>query len=68
MKIQKEILRSRQNPLVKWVASLHEKKNRDAYRSFMVEGEKLTAEAADSGLPVTHIFIAESKKDYLIRV
>lgn len=67
MKIQKEILKSRQNPTVKWAASLCEKKNRDQYRVFMLEGEKLTFEAAEAGLEVTHIFIAESKSVNLLK-
>ncbi|MBQ8689974.1 MAG: RNA methyltransferase [Clostridia bacterium] len=66
MKIYNEVLTSRQNQTVKWVVTLHDKKGRDASRSFMAEGEKLTLEAASAGLPVTHIFISETKKDKLL--
>ena len=48
---------SRNNPKIKWVASLTEKKRRAENRSFFVEGEKLMIEAFSSGLPLTHLFI-----------
>ena len=63
MIILNETITSRQNPLVKWAASLSEKKSREAERSFIAEGEKLCFEAAKSKLPVTHVFVSESKKD-----
>ena len=66
MKIFNEIITSRQNPVVKWAASLSEKKNREAERSFIAEGEKLCFEAAKSLLPVTHIFVAESRREALV--
>jgi len=62
MRIQEEIITSRNNPKVKWAASLASKKGRDAERSFIAEGEKLTFEALEAHLPVTNIFISESKK------
>ena len=62
MKIQEEIITSRNNPKVKWAASLSSKKGREEERSFIAEGEKLTFEALEAGLPVTNIFITESKK------
>ena len=65
MKINNEILTSRQNPTVKWAASLTEKKHRDAHRAFLAEGEKLTFEAAEAGLDITHVFVAQSKKERL---
>ena len=65
MKISNETITSRQNPLIKWAASLSEKKNREAERAFIAEGEKLCFEAAKSHLPVTHIFVSENKKDKL---
>ena len=61
MKIQKEVLTSRQNDKIKWVASLKDKKHRDEYRSFIAEGIKLTLEAAGAGASVTHIFISQSR-------
>ena len=61
MKIQKTILTSRQNATVKWVASLHDKKGRRACRAFIAEGEKLTFEAAETGLPITHVFVSDKR-------
>ena len=63
MKIRQEILSSRNNPLVKWAASLADKKERSKARSFFVEGEKLSLEAIKNRLPISYIFIAESKYD-----
>ncbi len=62
MKIKADIITARANPLIKWAASLSEKKNRDSSRSFIAEGRKLTLEAAASALNVSHIFLAESKR------
>ena len=61
-----DTITSRSNPRVKWAASLTTKKGRDEARSFIAEGEKLSFEAMEGGLPVTHVFIAESKKDRLL--
>ena len=66
MKIHTDIITSRQNPTVKWASSLLEKKYREEHRTFIAEGEKLTFEAADAGLPVTHVFVAMSKSERLI--
>ena len=65
MLINKDIISSRQNDLIKWAASLSDKKYREKERCFLAEGEKLCFEAAKSSLPVTHIFISESKRDRL---
>lgn len=54
---------SRNNPLVKWAASLVDKKARAESGSFFVEGEKLSLEAINNRLPISYIFIAESKYD-----
>ena len=61
MKLNAEVITSRNNPLIKWAASLSEKKFRDAERSFIVEGEKLAFEALSAGLPVSHVFIEEGR-------
>ena len=61
-----EVITSRNNPIVKWAASLSDKKGRALARSFIAEGVKLTCEAIEARLPVTHIFIAESKKDAIL--
>ena len=55
-----EIITSRSNPLVKWVASLHDKKGRRAEHCFIAEGIKLTLEAINSGMPLEHILVSES--------
>ena len=63
MIILEEVISSRNNPTVKWAATLSDKKGRDAASSFIVEGKKLVFEALDNFLPVSHIFVAESKKE-----
>ncbi len=63
MKIGFETIISRNNPKVKWAASLADKKGRAEACSFIAEGEKLTLEALASMLPVTHIFVNEEKKE-----
>ena len=61
-----DILTSRNNPKVKWAASLSNKKTRGENRAFIAEGEKLVMEALDACLDITHIFISEKKKtEYL---
>ena len=62
MKISDQLITSRNNELVKWAASLTVKKSREASRSFIAEGEKLSFEALETGLPVSHIFVLEEKK------
>ena len=66
MIIFKDIISSRSNPTVKWAASLADKKGRGEFSAFLAEGEKLTIEALSCGLPVTHVFIMESKSDKLL--
>ena len=66
MIINNEIISSRQNPIVKWASSLSDKKSREKNASFIAEGEKLCFEAALSGLPVSHIFVSESKRDAIL--
>ena len=59
---------SRANPTVAFAASLKEKKYRDKEGLFLIEGFKLFEEAASMRLPITHVFIAEGKKElYLDR-
>jgi TrmH family RNA methyltransferase len=66
MKIQSSIITSRQNPVLKWVCTLHDKKGRAQNKCFIAEGEKLSFEAASELLPVKCIFICETKKDKLL--
>lgn len=54
---------SRQNPTVLWASSLGEKKYRERHEAFLVEGVKLVCEALSLALPVTHIFVCESKAE-----
>ena len=63
MILNKDIIYSRNNPLVKWVVSLHDKKGRVQSRAFIAEGVKLSFEAIEARLPVTHVFIAQSRVD-----
>ena len=66
MTIKKEVITSRNNTLIKWVSSLHSKKGREENGCFFAEGIKLVKEALEAKLPVTYIFLAQSKKsEYL---
>ncbi len=62
MKVFSDIISSRNNSLVKWAASLSNKKSREEEHSFIAEGEKLSLEALTAHLPVSHIFIDENKR------
>jgi len=66
LRINGEIISSRNNPTVKWAAGLKEKKNREISKSFICEGEKLTYEAISGNLDITHIFITESKQELIL--
>ena len=66
MKIFRDIISSRNNPTVKWAASLAEKKGRTSEGAFIAEGEKLSLEALRRNLPVTHIFIMEGKEERIL--
>ena len=66
MFIHKEVITSRNNPTVKLVASLADKKGRAAEKCFIAEGEKLTYEALSERLPVTKILIREDKAEAVI--
>lgn len=68
MKINYNQITSKNNPLIKWAGSLKEKKYRESEGCFLAEGEKLTREALEAGLPVTHIFICESKSNYFLNL
>ncbi len=66
MKVCNDVIASRNNPIVKWAASLANKKGREDARAFLAEGEKLTKEALEAGLPVSHLFFLESKYSELM--
>ena len=56
----KEIITSRQNPLVKTVCSLSEKKHRRAMKLFRFDGVKLFEEASSCGLGVEYVILSEN--------
>lgn len=69
MKIISDIISSRSNPTVKWAASLLTKKGREEEKAFVIEGKKLVFEAAEIGLPITHVFVEESRRqEYEFRI
>lgn len=66
MNIVETVITSRQNPTVKWAASLQDAKGREASGAFLCEGEKLTFEAARAALSVTHIFVRQTRRDAVL--
>ena len=62
----KDIISSRNNEIVKWAASLTEKKGRNKENAFICEGEKLAMEAIFAKAPITHIFLSLDKYDALM--
>ena len=62
MNFDNEIITSRNNQLVKWAASLSDKKNRKETGYFMAEGVKLTKEAFEANLPIDYCIVTETKK------
>ena len=66
MNVFRDIISSRNNPTVKWAASLAEKKGRSEAGAFIAEGEKLSLEALRRGLPVTHILVMEGKEERIL--
>ena len=66
MIFNEEIIRSRTNPTVKLYATLKDKKGRDNESAFLAEGEKLTYEALEAGLPVIKVLVAESKSERIV--
>ena len=66
MNLNQEVITSRNNPIVKWAASLQDKKWRDREGCFIAEGTKLTLEAIEAGLPIHSVFVDEDKKDKIL--
>lgn len=58
-----DIITSRQNPLISGTAKLGDKKHRDADSLFLLDGIKLTLEAASSPLTVEYVIIREDAAD-----
>lgn len=63
--MQNEVIRSRQNRLVKLVCSLERKKLREELGLFRFDGIKLCLEALSKGLVPEYIFVCESRYDEL---
>ena len=58
--IEKMILTSKNNPLIKETAALKEKKARKEMGMFLVEGRKMAAECQKSDFEIDRVFVAES--------
>ena len=61
---EKLYLTSRQNPTIKWLSSLSEKKYRDESQSFLLEGKKLCEEGMRAGLVISHIVVREDNHEW----
>lgn len=59
----KEIIQSRQNPLVKTVYSLLDKKHRRAMKLFRFDGVKLFSEALLCGVDIKHVVVSEGASE-----
>jgi len=56
------IYSSKQNPIIKGINSLKEKKYRDLNKQFIVEGIKMVNEAIKYGIPINKIVVTEKMK------
>ena len=69
MNVIEPVITSRKNSHVTETAALHEKKYRYERGLFLIEGEKLVAEAISYGLPIVELFLSEGKaQDVLSRL
>ena len=59
--MQNEVIRSRQNRLVKLACSLERKKGREESGLFRFDGIKLCNEALSKGIALEYVFVAESR-------
>ena len=64
----KEVIVSRQNPLIKTVCSLLEKKHRKAMGLFRFDGAKLFYEACLCGLCIEYVIVSEKANFYCMQV
>lgn len=55
------VIVSKNNPLVKELVSLKEKKHRESSGTFLVEGEKMVRECAASGLEIVRLIVREDR-------
>ena len=53
------MITSKSNEMIKFVKSLHQKKYRDEYKKYFVEGIKLVEEAISENMPIDKIIICE---------
>ena len=53
------MITSKSNELIKHVKSLAQKKYRDEYKEFIIEGEKLIEEAINENIDIKTIFVSE---------
>lgn len=60
-----EVITSRKNPFLLKMASLKEKKYRDTYGVFLIEGEKLVSEAFEAGIIPEELLVAEGQLERL---
>ncbi len=58
------LISSRQNDIVKRAASLKQKKNRYLYGEYLVEGEKLVAEAFSTEQTVVSVYATQNKAEF----
>lgn len=63
--MEKQVIRSRQNPLVKFVCGLSEKKKRVESGLFRFDGVKLLGEAIASGMTIKHVVYREDAEQRL---
>lgn len=66
MIVKQDVIYSRNNPQIKWVYKLKDKKERENERCFFVEGEKLVFEAIEKCLPLTRVYVMKSKLGYFL--
>lgn len=66
MKIKKEVITSRANPLVLSVAALSKKRERDERGEFVCDGKKLVFEYIKHCGAPRHLFVCEKNQDVLI--
>lgn len=55
-------LSSRSNPKIKYIRSLHQKKQRDQQKQFLIEGRTLVLEALAAGWPLFQLVIREDQR------
>lgn len=58
-----EVIKSKENNLIKEIKKLKEKKHRDLDKSFLIEGFRFVEEALKSNFEVKYVFIGERQKE-----